>query len=81
MKAQLILTFRFGDAKVAHAISASLSPDNVRFPRGLKMTMSRRRERLTVALTSTASLETLLSTADEVLSHVQLAAKALNKTV
>ncbi len=74
---------RFADQKTTKAIAASLAPDNVNFPHGMTFRQIVGSKELTIDIHLRASdhqIETLISTFDEIVSHIQTAANAIEKT-
>lgn len=77
--AELVVKFR--DAETAAAIDTALSPDNVNLPRNMELCQTRRGKtlRVEVSVKQTQSLDTLISTLDELVSHIQATLETLQK--
>ena len=78
-----MLRVKFADRKTAKAIAASLAPDNVDFPSGMTFQQKLESKELVIKISQRASdrqVETLISTLDEIVSHIQTAANAIEKT-
>lgn len=77
--AELVVKFR--DAETAAAIASALSPDNVNLPRNMELCQTRREKtlRIEVSVKQTQSLDTLISTLDELVSHIQATLETLQK--
>ena len=65
------------DKDTAKAIRASLLPDNVSMPRGLSVKMSLEGSQLLVDVSSKGEWDTLISTIDEIVEHIQLACSVI----
>ncbi len=74
-----VLIIHFDSKKTAEAVDRALSPDNINLPGGMKISQSRRLDklRITVEVGDLEQLTTLISTLDEFLAHVQTATKVL----
>jgi len=74
-----ILTIDLDTKKTAEAVDRALSPDNINLPRGMKISQSRRSNKLRIAVKveDLEQLSTLISTLDEFLAHAQTAIKVL----
>jgi len=81
MKARVKLMVETVKDSVAQALYSTLTPDNRNFPRGLKMNMRVEDELLILDLVSWGRVETLISTIDEILDHIQTSLETLEKTV
>ncbi|MCL5068975.1 MAG: hypothetical protein M1368_11600 [Thaumarchaeota archaeon] len=71
MKADL--SIEFTDKKVLDAVNASLLPDNINFPEGMKFSQRKKGRELEISIElkdSKRKIETLVSTLDEILSHI-----------
>ena len=66
MSARVRVTIFTGDQRLAEAIFASLEPDNVDFPAGLRMEMEESGGSLMLTFTSKSVTDTLISTVDDV---------------
>ena len=74
---------KFSDQKIARAIEVSLTPDNVDFPEGVQFEQRLVSKELLIEVDQAASdryVETLISTLDEIVSHIQTAVAAIEKT-
>ena len=74
---------KFSDQKIARAIEVSLTPDNVDFPEGVHFEQRLVSKELLIEVDQAASdryVETLISTLDEIVSHIQTAVAAIEKT-
>ncbi len=76
------MRFSFRDAKIADSVYTALLPDNVRIPKGMEIDQKRDDSCLevNVQIGSGVSLETLISTLDEFLSHITSITHTLDKT-
>ncbi|MGI0091418.1 MAG: KEOPS complex subunit Pcc1, partial [Nitrososphaerales archaeon] len=78
------LVIGFSDAKTLHAINASLTPDNISFPDGMKFSQSARASELKIKIDIESSkenqFEMLISTLDEIVLHVYSATNVIEKT-
>ena len=74
-----VLTIDLDSMKTAEAVDRALSPDNINLPRGMKISQSRRVDKLRIAVKveDLEQLATLISTLDEFLAHAQTAIKVL----
>ena len=64
------------------AVDASLRPDNLEFPSGMDFSQRKRGQRLTIFIgidRRPKDFETLISTLDELVSHIYSATSALEK--
>ena len=79
LKAQLRLFFR--DNKTASSISDALTPDNIDLPKGMRIVQEVERNSITISIEvkEMSSLETLISTLDEFVSHVYSVTQTLNR--
>ena len=83
MKARLQL--RFSDLKILDTVDYSLEPDNVDFPSGMKFLQKSSKGRKELAITimfkesEARKIETLISTLDEILSHVYSSTRTVEK--
>lgn len=73
------LDVRFRDSKTAKVVDNALSPDNINLPRGMKIAQSRRGKsiKIVVSVDREESLDTLISTLDEFVAHMQVALNAI----
>jgi hypothetical protein len=78
-----VLSVRFTDSKTAKTIDEALAPDNVKLPKGMKIYQVQRGRilRIEVSIQGNRAVETLTSTLDEFVSHIQVAVGALGKTM
>jgi len=81
MRRRVELKLIFSEERVARGIYDSLMPDNIDFPEGLEMNMSLSDRILMIDLASTDRFETLISTLEEIFSHIQLALDVLEESV
>jgi tRNA threonylcarbamoyladenosine modification (KEOPS) complex Pcc1 subunit len=68
----------FASAKEAKAVMESLLPDNVMVPEGLSINFKTRKNRLLVEISTHLSIETFISTVDEILEHLSVGAAVLS---
>jgi hypothetical protein len=68
----------FASAKEAKAVMESLLPDNVMVPEGLYINFKTRKNRLLVEISTHLSIETFISTVDEILEHLSVGAAVLS---
>lgn len=64
------------------AVDSSLRPDNVDFPKGMRLNQRKGGKRLIVSLDfaqGEKKLETLISTLDEIVSHIYSATRTLEQ--
>jgi len=77
------LVVRFSDRKTLRAVSASLEPDNVNFPEGMKFLQKTKEKQLLISIIQESGkdnqFETLISTLDEIVSHIYSATSAIEK--
>jgi tRNA threonylcarbamoyladenosine modification (KEOPS) complex Pcc1 subunit len=74
-----VLIIHLDSKKTAEAVDRALSPDNINLPGGMKISQTRRLDklRITVEVEDTEQLATLIATLDEFLAHAQTAIKVL----
>ncbi len=80
ISAELIV--KFSDAETARAINESLLPDNINVPEGMKINQVRRGKTLRIEVSLSKEekeIETMTSTLDEFVSHMQTAVQTLEK--
>ena len=79
LRARLTLVFK--DKKTASSISDALAPDNINIPRGMAIRQGTSGNSITIEVEAEtkASLETLISTLDEFVSHVYSATQTLGR--
>jgi hypothetical protein len=69
-----------GDAERSKATLKALIPDNHNFPKGLSLTMSARGSVIAIQLRGrSVPVETLVSTLDEILEHISICQKVMQK--
>lgn len=68
----------FASAKQAKAVMESLLPDNVMIPEGLSINFKTRKNRLLVEISSHLSIETFISTVDEIFEHLSVGTAVLS---
>ena len=82
MIACLIVTL--SDKRIAKVIGEALSPDNIDLPQGMQIDQKilgrNLNVRVSISKVSTIPIETLISTLDEFLSHIQTATHTLETT-
>ncbi|MCL4517681.1 MAG: hypothetical protein M1587_00620 [Thaumarchaeota archaeon] len=74
------LSIEFSDKKLLNAVNASLLPDNIDFPEGMRFSQRKRGKELEISIgidRSKGTIETLISTLDEVVSHIHSAFSTL----
>jgi len=76
-KIQITLN-RLSDEK-AVAIKKALEPDNIDFPKDLSLEIENLGDQLVVSFKNRGDTKKLISTVDEVLEHIQLALKVIEK--
>ena len=74
--AEIILNYN--SEKYAESVVKSVSPDNLNIPKGLEIQTIQEKTSVVTKITSKKSLETLLSTIDDLLSCVQVAERVIN---
>jgi len=79
MKLQVRVRLVFRTAAATKAAYLALKPDNVGFPKGLRMTMKSHADFLELMFYSTARVGTLASTIDEVLEKIQVTEELARK--
>jgi hypothetical protein len=72
------ISIKFIEDQFSKVVYDSLFPDNVDFPMGLTMTTEIKGKYLILSFTSSGSIETLVSTIDEVLENCQLSLHVLS---
>jgi hypothetical protein len=68
----------YDSKKYAESVADSVSPDNVETPLGLEVETLHENITVITKITSKKSLETLLSTIDDLLSCVQISERVIN---
>ena len=63
--------------KKADAVKKALEPDNVNFPKGLRLYVENIDNKLIFNFESKENMKQLVGTIDEVLEHIQLALKVI----
>lgn len=74
------LSIEFSDSRTLNAVNSSLLPDNIDFPEGMKFTQRKNGKELEITVDmygSDRSIETLISTLDELVSHIHSAISTL----
>lgn len=61
----------------AHTVKKALDPDNVNFPKGLSLNVKNVDNKVVFNFENEDDMKKLISTIDEVLSHVQIALKVI----
>ncbi len=61
----------------AHTVKKALDPDNVNFPKGLSLNVKNVDNKVVFNFENEDDMKKLISTIDEVLSHVQVALKVI----
>ena len=64
------------------AVDNSLVPDNINFPRGMKFLQRKRGKTLEISIDmdqGETQIETLISTLDEIVSHIYTASNTIEK--
>lgn len=78
------LAIGFSDKKTLKAVSVSLKPDNVNFPKGMKFAQKTKGKELRFIILQQSGqenkFETLISTLDEIVSHIHSATSTIEKT-
>ena len=80
-KIELELRISNPDHKLITAIYEALNPDNIESPEGFKILLNRRGKMLIVDIESNRRIETLISTADEILENIQSVVDTLESVV
>ncbi len=75
----ITISLEFSDAEVARMVEKSLRPDNREFPRGLTMRQYVRGGTLRMIFDSRTSVDTLLSTVDEVLAMADASIRTIGE--
>jgi hypothetical protein len=74
----------FSDKKSLKAVSTSLEPDNVNFPEGMKFSQKIKKKNLTISIALESGrdnqFEMLISTLDEIVSHIYSAVSTIERT-
>lgn len=68
----------FPTAKEAKAVMDSLRPDNVMVPQGISIVLKTRKNCLLVEISSHVTIETFISTVDEILEHISIGTAILS---
>lgn len=76
METEIVLVYKTG--KAATSVAEAISPDNKETPKGLKVTTTRKGKRVVTQLKCDLSLQTFISTIDDILSCVCVAERSLN---
>lgn len=63
----------------ADTIRRALEPDNIDFPEGLSLNIENIDDKLVVNFQSQNNMKSLIGTVDEVLEHIQVALKVIEK--
>ncbi|MDG6996287.1 MAG: hypothetical protein JRN52_10225 [Nitrososphaerota archaeon] len=74
------LTIEFSDRHTLNAVNASLLPDNIGFPEGMKFSQRKKGKELEIIIEMSRNktkIETLISTLDEIVSHIHSASSTL----
>ena len=72
----------FSDKNTLDAVDSSLAPDNINFPRGMKFFQRKRGKTLEISIDmdqGESQIETLISTLDEIVSHIYTASNTIEK--
>lgn len=77
MKVKVKLDVKVADEKTAGAVRDSLLPDNVAIPEEMSVKVDVKGKMVVVEVSSTGRWETLISTVDELLEHIQLAGSVI----
>jgi len=77
MKIKVSISIDFKEKRVAKAVYDSLKPDNIDLPESLEMRMKVEKDRLIIDFSSTISLETLISTIEDLLACCQASTNTL----
>ena len=76
----VLIQIGFSEENEMYAVSRSLIPDNINFPKGLSIEISPRvnEKDLLLRIQCNIGFETLLNTLDELLAHVSIAQKVIS---
>ena len=72
------ILLNYDSNKYADSVAKSVSPDNYEIPLGLEIETIQENMSVVTKITSKKSLETLLSTIDDLLSCIQIAERVVN---
>jgi len=75
------LQLTFKDVRTAKAVNDALTPDNINLPKGMKINQVRRGSNLTIKVSADKldSINSVISTLDELVSHAHTAVQTLEK--
>jgi len=73
------ITLNSLSSEKAVAIKKALEPDNIDFPKDLSLEIENLGDQLVVSFKNRGDTKKLISTVDEVLEHIQLALKVIEK--
>ena len=76
-KCQIEIVINNISKEKAKVIEKALEPDNVNFPKGLKLTINEKKNQLVFYFSNEGDLRKLISTVDEVLEHVNLSMEVI----
>ncbi|MDC0856318.1 KEOPS complex subunit Pcc1 [Candidatus Nitrosopelagicus sp.] len=76
-KCQIEIVINNISKEKAKVIEKALEPDNVNFPKGLSMEINEKKNQLLFYFSNEGDLRKLISTADEVLEHVNLSMEVI----
>lgn len=76
----VLIQIRFSEENEMYAVSRSLIPDNINFPKGLSIEILPRanENELLLRIRCNIGFETLLNTLDELLEHISIAHKVIS---
>ncbi len=75
---EAVITLSYDNENHAKAVSEAVSPDNVEVPIGLEVKTVKRGSKVVTLIKCERSLETLISTIDDLLMSVQVAEKVIS---
>ena len=76
-KCQIEIAINNISREKAKVIEKALEPDNVNFPKGLKLTINEKKNQLVFYFSNEGDIRKLISTVDEVLEHVNLSMEVI----
>tara|TARA_Y100000590_G_scaffold350673_1_gene402673 strand:- start:7982 stop:8224 length:243 start_codon:yes stop_codon:yes gene_type:complete len=76
-KCEIEITINEISKEKAKVIEKALEPDNVNFPKGLKLVIIEKEKKLIFHFNNEGDLGKLISTVDEVLEHVNLSMEVI----
>ena len=77
LRSRVSITLRYGEERAARSVAEALSPDNLDAPQGIRVKSLASGNNIIAVVEGERSLETIVSTIEDLLSCVQAAERAI----